>query len=832
MDEDLSNRASILPWIWVMEVLARFKQVDVSVLHDLIELVPELPDDLGKNMREMLALRCLEFLFDPSNGVRNGDCSTLDSKVGLDFSKSCEDVLQHILHETSLSDLKIAGPELLKWDVRPFIIHKRAGMPKLALQQLKDSILEGIHPYADSLKERSGLTLTSAGDGIPVNNGNHNALTHRVNGSCFDTQHMGAKGNLIPTMLENGNQLLQKDPCNRNLLLSKRGRNRSATENMVGDFHENQNTLNDGDNLHINAKKQKQCPSSSIQSIEENPVPLRGTEPLEDSSARVMPVSEREGCDLAKDQIGTLKEGRVLEDGHDEHTVSVRCGHNSDDEFHHNQSETSDNATMICQGPSADEPCKDIAVNKDIDDSEHCVEPRPLIGPYIATMMVQEMSVDEVKDDSEHCAEPRTSSGPLLNKTLEDEFHHNQSGTLDSATIMLQDPSTDKPFQHVFVNEDKNDGEHCVEPRPFTGSFLPCSASVMVQDISEVKPGQKISVEEIKDDSDNCAEPRTSSVPLLNKTLENESQCNCGHDFQLKAPCAASLDGSQQKIITNEAEEVMDLCCEAETSNDSDECHNYKIDVSKKKLEFLRSQCKYSHDSLASAGCTEHNFCVRCNEGGQLLVCNTRNCPLVVHENCLGFSSRFDGNGNFYCPFCVYSLAISEYLEAKKKASLADTELNKFIHMDLKHQPKELMQQAEPSASSDNVNATLREEEATVTTGTLNEFTNQGQAHHEENTDVIPFNQRQAEEGFHQEVSGQQIADPPREPVWALNIDGEGTSGDETNKSIIFNYSIRLRRRESYQRECRNLQTPTTVISHGRTFWNLVVMCFDQIVRQ
>ncbi|KAM3738376.1 hypothetical protein ACB098_09G126200 [Castanea mollissima] len=118
--------------------------------------------------------------------------------------------------------------------------------------------------------------------------------------------------------------------------------------------------------------------------------------------------------------------------------------------------------------------------------------------------------------------------------------------------------------------------------------------------------------------------------------------------------------------------------------------------------------------------------------------------------------------------------------------------------MDLKHQPKELMQQAEPSVSCDNVNATLREEEATVTTGTLNEFTNGGQAHREENTDVIPVNQRQAEEGFHQVVSGQQIADPPQEPVWALNIDGEGTSGDETNKSIVFNYSRRLRRRESY----------------------------------
>ena len=36
MDEDLSNRASILPWIWVIEALAHFKQVDISVLHGIL----------------------------------------------------------------------------------------------------------------------------------------------------------------------------------------------------------------------------------------------------------------------------------------------------------------------------------------------------------------------------------------------------------------------------------------------------------------------------------------------------------------------------------------------------------------------------------------------------------------------------------------------------------------------------------------------------------------------------------------------------------------------------------------------------------------------------
>lgn len=60
----------------------------------MIELAPDLDDDLGKNMREMLALRCLEALCGPSNEVNNGH-----SKVGFDLSESCEDVLQHIMHK-------------------------------------------------------------------------------------------------------------------------------------------------------------------------------------------------------------------------------------------------------------------------------------------------------------------------------------------------------------------------------------------------------------------------------------------------------------------------------------------------------------------------------------------------------------------------------------------------------------------------------------------------------------------------------------------------------------------------------------------------------------
>jgi hypothetical protein len=322
-----------------------------------------------------------------------------------------------------------------------------------------------------------------------------------------------------------------------------------------------------------------------------------------------------------------------------------------------------------------------------------------------------------------------------------------------------------------------------------------------------------------------------------------------------KAPHAASLDGALQKIIDFEAEEDIDRCCsEAGTSSDSDGYHKDHIDDSMKKHEFLSSQCTYSHDSLA--GWTDTNLCVKCNEGGQLLVCNTSHCPLVVHEICLGSSPRFDNNGNFYCPFCAYSLAISEYLESKKKSSLARKELSKFVRTGLEHQQKEVLerlhsekhnlsrqnededplvkthdnghleervsdqtdndgghvnevsnlyfhgsrdneQQAEPSASCDNVPSSVREEEATVINGTLNVLTkekegeekviqpvsvleghNQQAANHEyggdnlscRNTDVIPVNRRLVEEGIQQEVLEQQIADPPVEPVCALDI--------------------------------------------------------------
>ncbi|XP_024032413.1 uncharacterized protein LOC112094947, partial [Morus notabilis] len=114
----------------------------------------------------MIALRCLEDFIAPQDGITSDAPSAAGSKVQFDLSEGCQDVLQRILQETSVSNLRAAGLELSKWDIHPFIQHKRACLPKCALEQLKDAILNGTHQYADFLREKSGLASTSRDNGI------------------------------------------------------------------------------------------------------------------------------------------------------------------------------------------------------------------------------------------------------------------------------------------------------------------------------------------------------------------------------------------------------------------------------------------------------------------------------------------------------------------------------------------------------------------------------------------------------------------------------------------------------------------------------------------
>ncbi|VFQ86078.1 unnamed protein product [Cuscuta campestris] len=130
---------------------------------------------------------------------------------------------------------------------------------------------------------------------------------------------------------------------------------------------------------------------------------------------------------------------------------------------------------------------------------------------------------------------------------------------------------------------------------------------------------------------------------------------------------------------TNEAKVGVDGFHELELCSDTDEYHEERIDIASKKTMFLSSQCTHSQDSLLTTDLSEINLCMKCNRGGELLVCSSEACPLVVHDGCLGSPPSFEKDGKFYCPFCAYCRAISEYMELKKKASLARKDLASFI---------------------------------------------------------------------------------------------------------------------------------------------------------
>ncbi|XP_057982165.1 uncharacterized protein LOC131167382 isoform X2 [Malania oleifera] len=478
-----NSSASSLPWLWIIEFLSSCKQVDTSLLNALIRSTPDFSDPLGKNAREMASLRCLEDLFATSNS--KDVPSAAGSKIGFDFSENCEDVFMRIINEMQTTNWRIAGPDLLKWDVHPFITHKRACLPKSSLEQMKDTIIEGSHPLPAFSKER-GLVC---GDQCDMGNsgvgGSSNATALKLDRSRLNDERVAEKGKLVPPILENGSEPLPQDTPNRNLLPSKRNRIDLVTENPEEQYCEKQvDTNHDGD-LRSHSKKLRQGSSHTSLSVGQNEVTRHGNELLEESSTRIVQSTGGKRIELEK-----------------------------------------------------------------------------------------ALSVDEAKDDG-------------------------------------------KP---------------------------PSRAQ------------QEISDDETRDYRE--------------------------HNFQQGTPNGALLDRSCRNNFPNE----MDHRSEPEMMSDSDEYHAEEIDIVKKKHIFLSSQCTSNHDSLEIDDFAELSVCMKCNRGGQLLVCCASACPLAVHENCLGFAASFDVQGNFYCPFCAYSHAISEYLEAKKKATSKRKELGGFIGLQIENQ--------------------------------------------------------------------------------------------------------------------------------------------------
>ncbi|KAM1786752.1 hypothetical protein ACFX12_039485 [Malus domestica] len=550
MDE-MTKKEAATAWGWLLEALAGFKEVGLPLLHDLIEMAPDLPDDLERKVSERVALRTLEDLFPPRNDVlallpsASASSSTPSSKFSFDFSERCEDILQRIINETPECDVKTGGPGLLKWDVQAFILHKRASMPKCFLGQIKDSILDGTHPYADFLIQKSGLASNRDGcnDGVSVS-----GSSRRFKGSCSNARNTRVEGNdanVLPSkrvrissdgnvaggncvrvndsddslriaMKMNPVQNTRVEGNEANVLPSKRDRVAPDIGNLVDENHV---TMNDSDYPLRSAKKMKGGASSVSQCVEHNPVSLPQREQLEDLSERDVSFIESERCVLGPNSCGLNREDRI--------------------------------PTSQLESPCA----------------------------------------AEGRDDVEHC--------------------------LEATTLGVVHPV---------------ETQHTV-----------------------------------------CAK---------------DSDCNREHGSHVKVVHAVSADGSPRKTIADGATEIIDIHSE---SRDSDERNNEGIDVATKKHDFFTSQCTLNRAYSETTDWMEQNICVKCNEGAQLLICTTIDCPLAYHEKCLGSEFICYEKGNFICPLCSHSLALKKYLESKKETSRLRKNLDTFMCSVLEQQPVEFL---------------------------------------------------------------------------------------------------------------------------------------------
>ncbi|KAK6945320.1 hypothetical protein RJ641_026422 [Dillenia turbinata] len=523
MDDKTSTSSHI--WLWIIESLASLKQVDMCLLHDLIQRT-DFNLELGKNAREMVALRCLEELFSPNNEISDDCSASMGTKVGFDSSKCCEDVLHEIWHDVLASDPRTIRPKLGRRNIYPFITQKRASLPKLALQELKDTILEGSDPSIVSLREMCGLALRKQCDNqVSMENDDTSALGPRAEGGLLDAVET-VKKNIVPEVSEENNRLLHDLPVEISSAL-KRDRDKLATEAIVLHPHDCSNTRMDNfDDLQSNAKRLKQSVSYATVDVEQNLVSSREKESLEGS----VRITEKEGKEwLEEPQMVELRRDRSFPE------------------------------------------------NGSCDASEK-----------------QDHSID---------AKP-------------DEFVHNEP-KLPSCDNMVSEAADLSRLQQHVSNEEAQGNDH--------------------------------------------VEPMSSKDSDSDETREHGS---------------APSSGPHQNTVTKDG---TGHALEPEASSDGDGYHNESIEITLKKNRFLSSQSTSAEDSLANLDWTEQNLCVKCSRGGDLLVCSGTCCPLAVHTNCLGSSAIFDRRGNFFCPFCAYSRAVSEYHDAKKKKSLARKALATFI---------------------------------------------------------------------------------------------------------------------------------------------------------
>ncbi|XP_054799485.1 uncharacterized protein LOC129303924 [Prosopis cineraria] len=191
---------------------------------------------------------------------------------------------------------------------------------------------------------------------------------------------------------------------------------------------------------------------------------------------------------------------------------------------------------------------------------------------------------------------------------------------------------------------------------------------------------------ETKDDNEHHIVPIPASIddPEKVKNKRSKSQSEQEIDTQQKEPNPAYPNRTWQLVFRDEVS--------VDSFNGLGAEHPEMTDFAAKRHELFSSCCISSHDFSANTEWRGQNLCMKCNEGGQLLVCKTTTCQLKVHESCLSKLAQFEGKADFLCPFCTYSSAVSEYLEAKKEVLVAREELCTFLGKGTENQEMDLLE--------------------------------------------------------------------------------------------------------------------------------------------
>ncbi|XP_071687299.1 uncharacterized protein [Rutidosis leptorrhynchoides] len=152
MDEQRHDLSSVIPWVWVSEALANLKEVDVTTLINVFIRSPKITNGVGSNAREIVSFRILERLFESDTRPLKPVQRAQSSGASFDFSKSCEDVLHHILAEMNEPNIWDES-EKSKWHAKPFIAYKRSCFSNSDLRRIKDTLVGGKPSYLTSLKQ-------------------------------------------------------------------------------------------------------------------------------------------------------------------------------------------------------------------------------------------------------------------------------------------------------------------------------------------------------------------------------------------------------------------------------------------------------------------------------------------------------------------------------------------------------------------------------------------------------------------------------------------------------------------------------------------------------